>query len=40
MYSSKLILGRLKLSENRVLIRIFVLKRDVVTGKLRRLHNK
>jgi hypothetical protein len=31
---------RLRVSENRVLKRIFGLKRDDVTGKLRRLHNK
>ena len=31
---------RLRVLEERVLTRIFVLKRDEVTGKLRKLHNE
>ena len=32
--------GRLTVSENRILRRLFVSKRDEVTGKWRRLHNE
>jgi len=40
MYYIKLILSRLWVSENRVLMRIYGPKSDVVTGKWRRLHNE
>jgi hypothetical protein len=40
MCNIKLILGRLRLFEKRTMMRIFGPKRDVVTGKWRRLNNK
>jgi hypothetical protein len=40
MYNIKLLLSRLRVSENRLLMGIFGPKRDVVTDTWRRLHNK